>query len=133
MLPSLSVRCSRDWNEEYQNVREMSAKDVQDRIVKAKILCKVLNDFGEAAVAGAMAVIQGKEGSPSRSMLSPALCLGRGDTARPDSLPTRPPVHACGSSCFTPTGFVAPINPNESKKSHVYVFNNIFFSHALDT
>lgn len=25
-----------------------------------------------------------------------------------------------------------PINPNEPRKSHVYVFNNIFFSHALD-
>lgn len=37
--------------------------------------------------------------------------------------------------CFlmSTTGFVTPINPNEPPKSHVYVFNNIFFSHAVDS
>lgn len=30
-------------------------------------------------------------------------------------------------------GFVAPINPVEPRRSHVYVYNNIFFSFAADT
>lgn len=30
-------------------------------------------------------------------------------------------------------GFVQPINPMEPRKSHVYVYNNIFFSFAADT
>lgn len=49
----------RDWNEDYQNVRGMSGKTAGERIVRAKVLQKVLTDFGEAAVAGAMAVVQG--------------------------------------------------------------------------
>ena len=78
----------RDWNEDYQGGREMPASTSGERLVRAKFIHKVLSDFGEAAVAGAMAVLQ---------------------------------------------GFVTPINPNEPPKSHVYVFNNIFFSHAVDS
>ncbi len=78
----------RDWNEDYQSAREMPAVSVGDKLVRAKILHKVLTDFGEAAVAGATAVVQ---------------------------------------------GFVTPINPNEVRRNHVYVYNNIFFSYAVDT
>ena len=78
----------RDWNEDYQGAREMPATTVGERVVRAKILFKVLSDFGEAAVEGAKAVVG---------------------------------------------GFVTPINPNEARRNHVYVFNNIFFSYALDT
>jgi len=66
----------------------MPATTVGERVVRAKILSKVLGDFGEAAVAGAKAVVG---------------------------------------------GFVTPINPDEARRNHVYVFNNIFFSYALDT
>ena len=78
----------RDWNEDYQGAREMPATTVGERMVRAKLLYKVLGDFGEAAVAGAKAVVG---------------------------------------------GFVTPINPDEARRNHVYVFNNIFFSYALDT
>ena len=58
----------RDWNEDYQNVREMQATTAGERVVRAKILHKVLSDFGEAAVAGAMAVVQGMSDSPPCSL-----------------------------------------------------------------
>ncbi len=53
-----------------------------------RVLHKVFSDFGEAALAGAMAVIDGN---------------------------------------------IIPMNPNEPLRSHVYVYNNIFFSRALDS
>ena len=28
---------------------------------------------------------------------------------------------------------LTPLNPNESVKQHVYVYNHIFFSYAMDT
>jgi hypothetical protein len=33
--------CRRDWNEDYQNTREMPIKDVHDKLLRAKILHKV--------------------------------------------------------------------------------------------
>jgi hypothetical protein len=30
------------------------------------------------------------------------------------------------------SGLVPPNNPTQPPKGHVYVFNNIFFSHAVD-
>jgi protein TIF31 len=49
---------------------------------------KVMNDFGEASVVGAIAIFD---------------------------------------------GHVAPMNPNEPTRSHVYLHNNIFFSRAIDS
>ena len=34
---------------------------------------------------------------------------------------------------FFSDGFIAPINPTEPQPSHAYFYNNIFFSHAIET
>eukprot|EP00560_Eucampia_antarctica_P006083 CAMPEP_0197824454 /NCGR_PEP_ID=MMETSP1437-20131217/1689_1 /TAXON_ID=49252 ORGANISM="Eucampia antarctica, Strain CCMP1452" /NCGR_SAMPLE_ID=MMETSP1437 /ASSEMBLY_ACC=CAM_ASM_001096 /LENGTH=1549 /DNA_ID=CAMNT_0043424079 /DNA_START=140 /DNA_END=4789 /DNA_ORIENTATION=+ len=49
----------RDWNEEIQSTREMPTENLQQRLDRAKLMHKVLSDFGEAALAGAMAVTDG--------------------------------------------------------------------------
>lgn len=78
---------ARDWNEELQSAREMPANSLIERIERARIIHKTLLDFGDAAVAGAMAIFKGQ---------------------------------------------IAPMNPNELSRSHVYLHNNIFFSRAID-
>ena len=78
---------ARDWNEELQSAREMPANTLMERIERARIIHKTLVDFGDAAVAGAMAIFKGQ---------------------------------------------IAPMNPNEMSRSHVYLHNNIFFSRAID-
>lgn len=77
----------RDWNEELQAAKEMPNTDLNSRIDRARLINKVLSDFGEAAVIGAMAIFD---------------------------------------------GHIAPMNPNEPSRSHVYLHNNIFFSRAVD-
>jgi len=77
----------RDWNEEVQSAREMPTETLQERIDRARMIHKVLTEFGEAAVAGARSIFE---------------------------------------------GHVMPMNGNEPNRSHVFLFNNIFFSRALD-
>jgi protein TIF31 len=78
---------ARDWNEELQSAREMPTETLNERIERAKIIHKTLVDFGDASIAGAMAIFKGQ---------------------------------------------IAPMNPNESSRSQVYLHNNIFFSRAID-
>ncbi|CAN6612016.1 clustered mitochondria protein 1 [Trichomonascus vanleenenianus] len=55
----------RDWNEEYQSIREMPKVDaegntsISDRIMRERLLNKLSFEFADSAVKGAMAVIHG--------------------------------------------------------------------------
>jgi len=50
----------RDWNEELQVAREMPMDNLLERIERARVLNKVLTDFGEAVVLGVKAISQGQ-------------------------------------------------------------------------
>ena len=78
---------TRDWNEEIQSAREMPASNTLERVEKARLIHKVMSEFGEAALIGAKSIFYGQ---------------------------------------------IAPMNPNEPARSHVYLHNNIFFSRAVD-
>lgn len=49
----------RDWNEELQAARELGCSTLKDRINRARMVHKILSDFGDASVAGAVAIIEG--------------------------------------------------------------------------
>jgi len=49
----------RDWNEEYQSCRSLPSATLQERIVRARALTKVVVDFVEAATRGALAIARG--------------------------------------------------------------------------
>jgi len=77
----------RDWNEEYQNCKELPRETIQERSVRDAAIFKVHSDFLEAATKGACAIIEKT---------------------------------------------VPPINPLDPEKAHMYLYNNIFFSFAMD-
>ena len=78
----------REWNEEFQVVKNFSTDNYLMRIQKERAAIKVYQDFVDAAVKGAKAIIEGK---------------------------------------------LTSLNPNEPVRQHVYVYNQIFFSYAVDT
>lgn len=49
----------RDWNEELQTAREMPQEEFGERIERARLVHKVLTDFGDAALAGVKAILDG--------------------------------------------------------------------------
>jgi tetratricopeptide (TPR) repeat protein len=49
----------RDWNEEYQSCRALPKTSLQERVVRARALTKVMVDFVEAATRGALAIARG--------------------------------------------------------------------------
>lgn len=49
----------RDWNEEYQGIRELPKDTLQDRIIRERLLIKTGFEFTQAAVQGAMAIVRG--------------------------------------------------------------------------
>ncbi|GMF59207.1 unnamed protein product [[Candida] boidinii] len=51
---------TKDWNDEFQNVRELPNSNIQDRIIREKILNKTSYDFTNAAIKGAMAIVRGE-------------------------------------------------------------------------
>ena len=51
---------SRDWNEELQSTREMPKDNINQRIERARMVHKTLSDFGDASVAGVIAIFQGQ-------------------------------------------------------------------------
>ncbi len=70
----LGTGVARDWNEELQSAREMPTETLIERIERAKIIHKTLVDFGDAAIAGAMAIFKGQitpmnPNEPSRSQV----------------------------------------------------------------
>jgi len=77
----------RDWNEEYQNCKELPNETFPDKLIRDRALYRINIDFVEAATNGAIAIVNGG---------------------------------------------VSPINPMDEPKGHMYVWNNIFFSFAVD-
>ncbi|KAF9898427.1 Intracellular distribution of mitochondria, partial [Lobosporangium transversale] len=82
-----SVDSLRDWNDELQSHRELPRSNLQERVMRDRFLNKIHADFADAAVRGAMDVVNGN---------------------------------------------VVPLNPLEAEDSHMYVYNNIFFSKGFD-
>ncbi|KAF9948959.1 Intracellular distribution of mitochondria [Mortierella alpina] len=82
-----SVDSLRDWNDELQSHRELPRTSLQERVMRDRFLNKINADFAEAAVRGAMDVVNGN---------------------------------------------VVALNPLEPEESHMYVYNNIFFSKGFD-
>ncbi|KAG0377480.1 Intracellular distribution of mitochondria [Mortierella sp. AD032] len=82
-----SVDSLRDWNDELQSHRELPRTNLQERVMRDRFLNKINSDFAEAAVRGAMDVVNGN---------------------------------------------VVALNPLEPEESHMYVYNNIFFSKGFD-
>ena len=50
----------RDWNEEIQSTREMPKENVQDRVLRERLLSKLFSEFNEAAARGAIRVANGE-------------------------------------------------------------------------
>ncbi|KAJ2233539.1 Intracellular distribution of mitochondria [Coemansia sp. RSA 1722] len=50
----------RDWNEELQSIREMPRGNLSERVVRDRQLHKWYSEFAEAAIQGAMAVVDGE-------------------------------------------------------------------------
>ncbi|KAI9249451.1 clustered mitochondria-domain-containing protein [Phascolomyces articulosus] len=82
-----AVESMRDWNDELQSHRELPKANLQERVLRERLINKVQSEFTEAAVRGAVAVVNGS---------------------------------------------VVPLNPLEPEESHMYVYNNIFFSKGND-
>ncbi|KAG0166155.1 Intracellular distribution of mitochondria [Apophysomyces sp. BC1034] len=82
-----AVESLRDWNDELQSHRELPKANLQERVLRERLITKIQSEFTEAAVHGAMAVVHGS---------------------------------------------VVPLNPLEPEDSHMYVYNNIFFSKGND-
>lgn len=78
----------RDWNEEFQSVLAIPAKNVSEEIMKNRLLYRASTDFSEACRRCVVAIYK---------------------------------------------GHILPANPMDSKESQVYLYNNIFFSRAIDT
>jgi len=49
----------RDWNEELQSAREMGMASLGERIDRARLVHKVMTDFGDAALLGVRAIFDG--------------------------------------------------------------------------
>jgi len=86
-LYGLDPKGIRDWNEEFQVVKDFPKENFVQRIQRDRAIMKVYNDFLEAAVKGAQAIVNGN---------------------------------------------LMPLNPNETEKQQVFVYNYIFFSYAVD-
>ena len=89
LLPlfGLDPRGVRDWNEEFQVVKDFPKDTFMQRVQRDRAVAKVYNDFLEAAVKGAIGIVGGN---------------------------------------------LTPLNPNESSRQQVFVYNQIFFSFAID-
>jgi protein TIF31 len=77
----------RDWNEEYQCCKELPQTNSKERILRARVINKITNEFVDAATEGAQAIVN---------------------------------------------GYIPCINPMDPERAYVYVYNNIFFSLAVD-
>ncbi|KAI8074519.1 clustered mitochondria-domain-containing protein [Gongronella butleri] len=54
-----AVDALRDWNDELQSHRELPRTNLQERVLRERLITKVQSEFTEAAVQGAMSVVQG--------------------------------------------------------------------------
>ena len=60
----------RDWNEEFQLAREMPVTTLTERIERARLLLKIMTEYGEATILGVKAIAEGLVApmNPSESM-----------------------------------------------------------------
>jgi protein TIF31 len=86
-LFGLDPKGIRDWNEEFQVVKDFPKATFVQRIQRDRAIQKVYNDFLDAAIKGAVAIVNGN---------------------------------------------LMPLNPNETEKQQVFVYNYIFFSYSID-
>ncbi|KJH46399.1 hypothetical protein DICVIV_07522 [Dictyocaulus viviparus] len=77
----------RDWNEELQTTHEMSRTSLSERLTRDRSVFKIHGDFINAAIKGAIAVVDGN---------------------------------------------VMAINPADEPRTHMFIWNNIFFSLGFD-
>ncbi|KAJ1373937.1 hypothetical protein KIN20_036498 [Parelaphostrongylus tenuis] len=77
----------RDWNEELQTTHEMPRTSLSERLTRDRSVFKIHGDFINAAIKGAIAVIEGN---------------------------------------------VMAINPADEPRTHMFIWNNIFFSLGFD-
>ncbi|KAI8144263.1 clustered mitochondria-domain-containing protein [Fennellomyces sp. T-0311] len=54
-----AVESLRDWNDELQSHRELPKTNLQERVLRERLVNKVQSEFTEAAVRGAVAVVNG--------------------------------------------------------------------------
>ena len=73
----------KDWNEEYQAIKDFPREQFSERLLREKLLSKCIQEFNQTATATAMDIVHGN---------------------------------------------LAPLNPNEEPRKHIYLRNNIFYS-----
>lgn len=83
---------SRDWNEELQMAREMPATTLPERIERARLLHKVMTEFGEASLHGVKAIHDGhiapmnpNEGARSQVFLHNNIFFSRALDSSPET------------------------------------------------
>jgi Clustered mitochondria len=75
-------------NEEMQSVRTFKSDNISEKVMKAKYIHNIYQEFRDAVKTGALAISD---------------------------------------------GHIAPMNPLDPEKAHVYVYNNIFYSQAVES
>lgn len=82
----------RDWNEELQLAREMPTESLPERIERARLLHKVMTEFGEASLLGVKAICDGhiapmnpNEGARSQVFLHNNIFFSRAVDAGPET------------------------------------------------
>ncbi|KAH3679143.1 hypothetical protein WICMUC_001154 [Wickerhamomyces mucosus] len=56
------ITTTRDFNDEFQSIKELPKDTIEDRILREQLLAKTAHDFTEASVKGALAVLSGAIG-----------------------------------------------------------------------
>jgi protein TIF31 len=82
----------RDWNEELQMAREMPVSTLTERIERARLLHKVMTEFGEASLVGIKSIVDGhispmnpNEGARSQVFLHNNIFFSRAVDAGPET------------------------------------------------
>lgn len=82
----------RDWNEELQLAREMPTTILPERIERARLIHKVMTEFGEASLLGVKAIVEGQispmnpnEGTRSQVYLHNNIFFSRAVDAGPET------------------------------------------------
>jgi protein TIF31 len=82
----------RDWNDEIQMAREMPTEKLYERLERARLLHKIMTEFGEAALQGVQAVTQGQvmsmnpnEGTRTQVFLHNNIFISRALDVGPDT------------------------------------------------
>ncbi|KAG6494254.1 hypothetical protein ZIOFF_049274 [Zingiber officinale] len=141
------IGMQRDWNEELQSCREFPHKTLQERILRGRALYKVTCDFVDAAVKGAMGVINRciPPINPTDPECFHIKVLSTGPILvyrlrQTDAAVGYPLLRGVLTqnywflSCSDARGYVILGTPFEITSQRIlYVHNNIFFSFAVDS